>query len=237
MPMRSRSAERDDPRDERLGVVSILAVGRRKSTEHRRQQHRSRESFAKRRRRDMQRIAAAGREAHQYQLGVGIFAAHHRDEVGHVVIEFTGIVDVAAHAGSTMAADVRREDRNAFSAERFAERMDTRALRRRAVDGDDDERRVRRRPCLAATRGRRSASGCSPRGVCTAGKSPKLTARNGAPSEASGCGVPPVPNASMPASAAAIGDEPATTKTMTQYFHATVHWQRFRHNVLFSVKP
>src|SRR5580704_1415715 len=53
--------------------------------------------------------------------------------------------------------------------------------------------------------------------VCTAGKSPKLTARNGALREASGCGVPPAPNASMPASMAATATA-STTTTMISIF-------------------
>ena len=87
----------------------------------------------------MERVAAAGGEAHQYELRVRMLGAHRGDEVGHVVVEFARIVDIAARAGGAVAANIGRVNRNAGGAQRLAERMDARALRRGAVDGDDYE--------------------------------------------------------------------------------------------------
>ena len=139
MPTTFEHQQRQYPRDERPRVFLVLVVGRRERAEHRRQHHRAHEVFSERRRGDMERVAAAGGEAHQHELGVRVLGAHHGDEVGQVVVEFAGIVDVAARAGVAMAANVGRVDRNAGGAERLAERMDARALRRGAMDGDDDE--------------------------------------------------------------------------------------------------
>ena len=101
--------ERKDARDEGPGVVPILAVGRCKRAEHRRQQYRAREILAERRRRDMQRITAAGREAHQDQFGAGYLLRTMATKSAMSSSSFARVIDVAAHAGAAVAANVRRK--------------------------------------------------------------------------------------------------------------------------------
>ncbi len=133
-------------------VFPVRFEGRRIDAEHRRQQHGSRERFAERRRGRMERKAAAGGEADQNKLRIRVPAAHRGDEIRKVVVKLAGIVDVAAPSGGAVAADVGGVKRNTFGAKRFAERVQAHALRRRAVDGDDDQRRIGRRGASRQTR-------------------------------------------------------------------------------------
>ena len=170
----------------------------------------------------MERKTAAGREAHQHELRVRVLGAHRGDKISHVVVELARIVDVAARAGVAVATNVGRVDRNARGAERFAKRMNARALRRGTVDGDDHKLGIRRggfaRP--DAVRDRRAVARLNFFRLRQIAEI--RPCRNGAPSEASGSGAPLVPNASMPASAATIATTSAHT-TITTIFAARLH--------------
>ena len=68
----------------------------------------------------MQREAAAGGEAEQDEFCVRMPGANRGDKIGHIVVKLSGIVDITAHAGLAVAANIGRVNRDALGAQAFA---------------------------------------------------------------------------------------------------------------------
>jgi len=144
----------------------------------------------------MQREAAAGGEAEQDEFCVRMPGANRGDKIGHIVVKLSGIVDITAHAGLAVAANIGRVNRDALGAQRLRQRMQAGARRRRAVDCDKDTRGIGDGGFSRQTRN--AIGGAVTRGNgLNSGRSRKSTVLNGSATEASGGFGVLVPNTIM----------------------------------------
>ncbi len=97
----------------------------------------------------MQCVTTAGREAEQNQLRMRMSGANDSDKIRKVVVELTGKVDIAAHPGPAVAANVGSVDCDPLRAQRLCQRMQAGTRSRRTVDADDDQRRIGHRRVFA----------------------------------------------------------------------------------------